>query len=49
MRQKGSPTIGQDAASCTVYGMPKAAYECGAVGRQLPLNDIPREIIRSLK
>ncbi|MCR5758173.1 MAG: chemotaxis protein CheB [Selenomonas sp.] len=49
MRQKGSPTIGQDAASCTVYGMPKAAYECGAVQRQLPLINIPSEIIKLTK
>lgn len=49
MRQKGSPTIGQDAASCTVYGMPKAAYEDGAVERQLPLNTIPYEIVKNIK
>lgn len=46
MRQQGSPTIGQDAASSTVYGMPKAAYEAGAVERQLPLNCIPHEIMK---
>ncbi|MCR5756574.1 MAG: hypothetical protein K6F95_01530 [Selenomonas sp.] len=37
MRQQGSPTIGQDAASSTVYGMPRVAFEIGAVEQQLPL------------
>ena len=49
MRQQGSPTIGQDAASCTVYGMPKAAFEGGAVERQLPLAAIPYEIVKIVR
>ena len=40
MRQQGAATIGQDEASCVVYGMPRAAYEKGAVERQLPLSGI---------
>ena len=44
MRQKGSPTIGQDAATCTVYGMPKVAFSMGAVQQQLPLSSIPTAI-----
>lgn len=40
MRKKGARTIGQDEASSVVYGMPKAAYEIGAVERQAPLNSI---------
>ena len=40
MRQRGAATIGQDEASCVVYGMPRAAYEKGAVERQLPLSGI---------
>ncbi|SDP16678.1 chemotaxis protein CheB [Selenomonas ruminantium] len=46
MRQLGSPTIGQDAASSTVYGMPKAAFEMGAVQQQLPLLSIPDAICK---
>jgi two-component system chemotaxis response regulator CheB len=46
MRQLGSPTIGQDAASSTVYGMPKAAFEIGAVQQQLPLLNIPAAICK---
>ncbi|WP_297963525.1 chemotaxis protein CheB [uncultured Anaerovibrio sp.] len=44
MRKKGSPTIGQDAATCTVYGMPKVAFSMGAVQQQLPLSSIPEAI-----
>ncbi len=44
MRQKGSPTIGQDAATSTVYGMPKSAFDIGAVEQQLPLLTIPTAI-----
>lgn len=38
MRNAGARTLGQDQASCTVYGMPKVAFEVGAVERQLPLS-----------
>ncbi|MGM9539738.1 chemotaxis-specific protein-glutamate methyltransferase CheB [Anaerovibrio sp.] len=38
MREAGSVTLGQDEASCVVYGMPRAAYERGAVVQQLPLS-----------
>jgi two-component system chemotaxis response regulator CheB len=40
LREAGAETIGQDEASSVVYGMPKAAYELGAVGIQLPLDRI---------
>lgn len=40
MRQKGARTIGQDERSCVVYGMPKVAYDIGAVERQAPLERI---------
>ena len=40
MRQAGADTIGQDERSCVVYGMPRVAWEIGAVGRQLPLSAI---------
>jgi two-component system chemotaxis response regulator CheB len=38
MRDASAKTLGQDEASCVVYGMPKVAFELGAVERQLPLN-----------
>ncbi|MGE0742197.1 MAG: chemotaxis response regulator protein-glutamate methylesterase [Hyphomonadaceae bacterium] len=40
MRKVGAHTIGQDEASCVVYGMPRAAAELGAVEKQLPLSRI---------
>jgi len=40
MRNAGASTIGQDEASCVVYGMPKSAFEVGAVERQLALSAI---------
>lgn len=45
MRNAGAHTIGQDEASCIVYGMPKVAYELGAVERQLALSKIPQGIL----
>ncbi len=44
MRKVGSDTIGQNEATCVVYGMPKVAYEIGAVRYQMPLNDIAQKI-----
>lgn len=38
MREAGARTIGQDEHSSVVYGMPKAAFEIGGVGRQVPLH-----------
>lgn len=49
MRRKGARTIGQDENSCVVYGMPKAAFEVGAVERQYPLDQISRGICNMLR
>jgi len=46
MRSAGAATIGQDEATSIVYGMPRAAFETGAVERQLPLEQIGPEILR---
>ncbi|MCR4650197.1 MAG: chemotaxis protein CheB [Lachnospiraceae bacterium] len=48
MRQRGALTIGQDEDSCIVYGMPRVAYEVGAVQYQLSLKDIPGKIMSSI-
>jgi len=45
MRQAGARTLGQDEATCVVYGMPRAAYELGAVERQLPLHRLSPAIL----
>lgn len=44
MREAGAYTIGQDEYSCVVYGMPKAAYEIGAVTKVLKLSEIAPKI-----
>ena len=49
MRQAGAYTIGQDEATCVVYGMPGVAYKIGAVMKQLPLERIAEEIISKVK
>ncbi|MNB73443.1 Chemotaxis response regulator protein-glutamate methylesterase [compost metagenome] len=49
MRRKGAHTIGQDEASSVVYGMPKAAYELGAVEKQAALAAIPRLLLAMLQ
>ena len=40
MRKAGAKTIGQDESTCVVYGMPKGAYDLGAVQYQEKLSDI---------
>jgi two-component system chemotaxis response regulator CheB len=45
MRETGARTFGQDEASCVVYGMPKVAFEIGAVERQAPLDKIASHIL----
>lgn len=44
MRRKGARTIGQDEASSVVYGMPKVAFDVGAVEKQVSLEMIPRAL-----
>jgi len=45
MRQAGAQTVGQNESTCVVYGMPKVAFEIGAVEKQVPLNKIGAEIV----
>ena len=40
MRKAGARTIGQDESTCVVYGMPKVAYDLGAVEYQEKLTQI---------
>jgi len=46
LRRAGALTLGQDEATSVVYGMPRAAWELGAVARQLPLGEVAPEIVR---
>lgn len=45
MRQKSCRTIGQDKESSIVYGMPKKAFDIGAVEQQVALTNIAQKIV----
>ena len=45
MLRAGARTIGQDETTSFIYGMPRAAFEIGAVERQLPLEKIRHAIL----
>ncbi len=49
MRRQGARTIGQDEDSAIVYGMPKEAFEIGAVEQQSSLDGIPSLLVKLLK
>jgi two-component system chemotaxis response regulator CheB len=46
LRRAGGTTIGQDEVSSVVYGMPRVAFEIGAVETQLPLSKISQKILQ---
>jgi two-component system chemotaxis response regulator CheB len=46
MRGAGARTIGQNEKTCVVYGMPRVAFEIGAVEQQLPLGSIGEEVLK---
>ena len=48
MRQNGARTIGQDESSCVVYGMPKVAYDLGAVEYQEKITDVAKRTYQIL-
>lgn len=45
----GGLTIGQDEATCTVYGMPQACVELGVLTRVVPLSEIPGELLQAVR
>lgn len=45
IKERGGFTIGQDEASSVVYGMPRAAFELGAVDTQAGYEDIAKLIV----
>ena len=48
MRQAGALTIAQNEASCVVYGMPRRAFELGAVKEVLDLPQIAESLVRNV-
>jgi two-component system chemotaxis response regulator CheB len=49
LKQKGALIIGQDEATCVVYGMPKAPAEQGLTDVVVPLDKIAVEIVKTVK
>ena len=49
MRRAGARTIGQDSTTCVVYGMPRVAYDIGAVEYQEKLQAIPNRTYQILR
>jgi two-component system chemotaxis response regulator CheB len=49
LKRHGCYVIAQDAASCVVYGMPKAAVDAGVVDVSLPLEAIAARIVSTVK
>ena len=45
IKHMGGKTIGESENTCVVYGMPRVAYEIGAVDFQLPLDKITEKIM----
>lgn len=48
LRDAGGYCIGQNEATCVVYGMPRAAAEAGALHEQVPLEQIAGAVMRAL-
>lgn len=46
--KEGGLTVGQDEATCAVYGMPRTCAELGVLKRVVPLPEIPRQILSAL-
>lgn len=44
MKKKGARTIGQDEETSIIYGMPRAAFDLGAVEKQVSLAAIPQTV-----
>jgi two-component system chemotaxis response regulator CheB len=45
MREAGAATLGQNEATCVVYGMPKVAREVGGVESEWPIGRIAEQIL----
>jgi len=48
MKEEGAFTLAQDEKSCAVYGMPKAAFDIGAVVRQVSMEEMAAAILKAL-
>jgi two-component system chemotaxis response regulator CheB len=46
--QRGGFTLGQNQATCVVYGMPRACADLGVLNQVVPLPEIPQQILAAL-
>ena len=46
IKDNGGITMAEHQSTCTIYGMPKAAYETGKVDEVVPLDNVAQEIIK---
>jgi len=49
LKSAGCPSIAQDEATCTVFGMPKEAISAGVIDIVAPLEDIAGEITKAVR
>ena len=49
LKQNGAVIIAQDEATCTVFGMPKAAIDAGVADKVVPLDRIAGEIMKTVR
>lgn len=47
VKNKGGITISEDKSTCTIYGMPKVAFETGKVDEVLPIDEIAEAIVKN--
>ncbi len=45
LHEAGAKTVAQNEATCVVYGMPQVAVKLGAIDKEIPLEEIPMEIV----
>lgn len=48
IRETGGVVLGESAETCTVYGMPKAALEVGAVQAEYPIHELGAALVAAL-
>jgi len=49
IHREGGLTVGQDEASCAVYGMPRVCAEMEILDRVVPLSQISHEILQATR
>lgn len=49
LKESGAITIGENAETCIVYGMPKAAAKLGVLDYEVPLYEIANLIVKAVK